>query len=97
MKKTTKKYPAPSESGYTIYSITGCDYCDKSKKLIKNNLKECKTNNCDKYVSTLRDSDEFYAFMNKHTIKSYKYFPMIFYDNKFIGGYQELMSHVKKV
>jgi glutaredoxin len=97
MKKSTKKYPPPLQYGYTMYSITGCKYCDKSKELIKSKSKECKTNNCDKYVATLRDSDDFYAFMNRYTVQNYKYFPMIFYNNKFIGGYQELMLHINKL
>ena len=95
--KTTKKYPIPSQTPYTMYSITGCKYCDKSKELIKGKNKECKTNNCDKYVATLRDSDDFYAFMNKYTTRNYKYFPMIFNNGKFIGGYQELLAHINTI
>lgn len=97
MKKAIKKYPTPSLTGYTMYSISGCNYCKKSKDLIQTKCKECKTHNCDKYVATLRDSDEFYAFMNKYTNKNYKYFPMIFYDHKFIGGYQELQTQITTI
>lgn len=97
LKQTIKypktKYTAPCIEGYTIYSISGCKYCTHSKELLKN--KSCKIINCDKYVATLRERDEFYAFIQKYTVKPYKYFPMVFNKGTFIGGYKELLENTK--
>lgn len=59
-----------------------CDKIKSNKKII----------NCDDYILTLRDRDEFYKKIQKHTKIKYIHFPMIFKDGKFIGGYKELIS-----
>ena len=48
--------------------------------------------NCDKYLLTLRERDNFYKYIHKYTIKPYIYFPMIFKDGVFIGGYKEYIE-----
>ena len=96
MKKINRKtYTPPCNSGYTIYGINGCKYCNSAKELIKEKGKICKVINCDDYISSLRERDAFYTYISKYTKdKAYIYFPMIFNDKKFIGGYKELMVHL---
>jgi glutaredoxin len=84
-----KKYVKPYKTDYTIYTISNCKYCNllcsdiKSKKYVIN---------CDKYLLTLRERDNFYKYIHKYTIKPYIYFPMIFKDGVFIGGYKEYIE-----
>ncbi len=46
-----KKYKAPYENGYTIYTISNCKYCKIINENINSNKKII---NCDKYLDTLR-------------------------------------------
>lgn len=81
----------PSKKGFTIYSINGCKYCDEAKKILKTK-KNLKIINCNKYMGKLREQDEFYSHILKYTKYKYLYFPMIFYDGIFVGGYKELLK-----
>ena len=89
-------YIPPSAQGYSIYSISGCKYCTKAKELLKEQKKTCTNINCDKYMTSLRERDAFYAYIRPYTVKQYLYFPMIFKNGKFIGGYKEIMEHFGK-
>lgn len=60
--------------------------------LLKKILNRKKIINCDKYVETLRERDNFYNFIQKYTKIPYKYFPMIFKNGEFIGGYKEFLD-----
>ena len=85
-----KKYTKPCDSGYTIYTISNCKYC----KMIDDNLKSNKKIiNCDKYIETLRERDNFYKFIEQYTKIPYKYFPMLFKNGIFIGGYKEWLEY----
>jgi len=86
-------YKLPEKSGYTVYSISGCKYCDMCIKNMKDKSKKNHIVTCDSYINTLRNRDKFYKFIHKYTIIPYIHFPMIFYDGKFIGGYKELRKH----
>ena len=92
-----KKYKAPYENGYTIYTISNCKYCN----LLCNDIKSKKyIINCDKYLLSLRERDNFYKYIHKYTIKPYIYFPMVFKEGVFIGGYKEYLdskSHIKSL
>lgn len=83
-------YKSPAKSGYTVYSISGCKYCDMCMKYMKDKPKKIQIINCDMYINTLRNRDDFFKFMSTYTVIPYVYFPMIFYNGKFIGGYKEL-------
>lgn len=89
------KYRPPAKTGFTIYKITGCKYCDMALKHLAK-AKNVTIINCDKYIQGLRNHDEFFKYMRTYTIIPYQYFPMIFYNGKFIGGYSDLVK-VKKL
>lgn len=85
--------------GYLIFTKSGCDYCKKTKELIKN-FREIKVN--DKNINYI------YSFIDGKT-NSYRYFPIIFQSNNikdeniiniinnsiFIGGFTELKKTIK--
>tara|TARA_B100000795_G_scaffold269733_1_gene260116 strand:+ start:3023 stop:3286 length:264 start_codon:yes stop_codon:yes gene_type:complete len=84
------RFIPPNKKGYTIYSISNCKYC----KMVCIKIKEkYKVINCDNNIISLRERDEFYKKIQKHTKIKYIHFPMIFKDGKFIGGYKELLSY----
>ena len=81
----------PSEVGYTIYSKSGCPYCDKAKALLK--IDNPITINCDDYL--VDKKEEFLQFIKDLSQKEHKTFPMIFKDSNFIGGYSDLLNFLK--
>jgi glutaredoxin len=86
---------APLESGFTIYSKSGCSNCTKVKKLILDKQKVFLDVNCDEYL--LEDKEGFLTFIKERTNIEYRTFPMVFYEGKFIGGYAETHHHLDKL
>lgn len=97
------KYKKPSNTNYTIYTMSKCKYCVMAKEHIKDkSTSKCVNINCDKFLKTCRERDNFFQFMKQHTIIPYFYFPMIFKNGKFIGGLKELLAlskskYIKKI
>jgi len=96
-------YEKPSEQQtYTIYSKSGCPYCNKAKKLVEKENPH--VIDCDEYL--IEDKEGFLAFINKMSgnaitenekaCREIKTFPIIFYKDQFIGGYSELEIFYKK-
>jgi len=84
-------YPKPNPSGYTIYYKSGCIFCQKTKDLLKSET-DVKMINCDQIL--IEDKEKFMLFMKYIIGYEYKYMPMIFKDNQFIGGYNDLVQHL---
>jgi glutaredoxin 3 len=80
---------------FTIYSKTGCFYCIKAKSLLKEKNLVHTIINCDDYI--LEDKVSFLEHIYKLAGKEVKTFPMIFYQEKFIGGYEETIDFIDKM
>lgn len=87
---TRSKTPRKSRSKclkkkYIIYGKNGCDYCKNSKDLLDKN--------CIKYIYVEIENDtqkeKLYKLIDDKT-NNYRYFPIIFENGKFFGGYKEL-------
>ena len=89
------EYTRPSESGFTIYSKSGCLQCSKVKTLLQDNKLAFTVVDCDEYI--LEDKPSFLLFMNNMANRDIKVFPMIFYNGAFIGGYPETRQQVDKL
>jgi glutaredoxin len=85
----------PNQNGFTIYSKSGCPNCTSVKKLIKDNLFFYTEINCDEYI--LEYKEEFLTFIENIANVSYKTFPMVFYDGKFIGGLTHTREFINKL
>lgn len=85
-------YELPSEQGYTIYTKSQCSFCVKSKTLLK--AEPFTMIDCDEYV--IEDKESFLKFIENLIGKSYRMFPMIFYDGEFLGGFAETKEHYEK-
>ncbi len=81
--------PSPSPSGYTIYSKSGCIYCERAKELLR--YEETVVVDCDPFL--LIDKEWFRKTMRVHCRQDYRMFPMIFYRGAFIGGYSEAKDY----
>ena len=73
-----------------IITMDGCNYCDEAKKLLqKNKLK------LHSQMLTKSNKDKIYESIDIMT-KKYRYFPIIFYKGKFLGGYTELKKTLEQ-
>jgi len=89
------EFEKPIESGFTIYSKSGCSNCTKVKALLNDKNLLLKVIDCDEYI--LEDKESFLSFITSLSNKEVKTFPIIFYDGKFIGGYNETKEFVEEL
>ena len=95
--------PEPVENMFTIYSKSYCIFCTKMELLLEDYVKrlddseihEYKKINCDKYLKTKDDKEEFKKFIERWANVIPNTFPMVFYDKKFIGGFEETKEYLK--
>lgn len=85
----------PSKNGFTVYSKSGCKNCTSVKKLIKESNFLITEINCDEYI--LEDKEAFLNFIEIKAETSYKTFPMVFYEEKFIGGLTHTTEYINKL
>ena len=84
----------PQENTFTIYSKSGCPNCVKVKQLLKDKQIIFTIVDCDEYILT--DKHFFLQKMQEITGKECKYFPMVFDNKYFIGGFKETKEHLEK-
>jgi glutaredoxin len=81
---------------YIIYTIDDCIYCSKAKELLKTENKIIM--NCSEILKNKIERDEFISKINKQVgynlIQDTIYFPIIFNDDKFIGGFDDLKLYM---
>jgi glutaredoxin len=76
---------------YCIYSLENCSYCREAKKLLeKNNLPY-------KEIKVYRDDIKDILKILESKTNKYGYFPIIFYNKKFLGGFQELQKQSSEI
>jgi glutaredoxin len=85
----------PLDSGFTIYSKSGCINCSKVKKLLQENRVSCKIIDCDDYI--LEDKPRFLLFINKLAGVNVKTFPIVFNNGTFLGSYTETKDYIDKI
>jgi glutaredoxin len=101
MNASASQFKKPASRDYTIYSISNCKYCVMAKEHLGSvsgvsGVSASSVINCDKFVGSCRERDNFYNFMRQYTVIPYIHFPMIFKDGKFIGGLKELLERQAK-
>lgn len=95
---SASQFKKPASKDYTIYSISNCKYCVMAKEHLGSvsGVSASSVINCDKFIGSCRERDNFYNFMRQYTVIPYIHFPMIFKDGKFIGGLKELLERQAK-
>jgi len=87
-------------SEFIIYTKQSCQYCSDLKKYLINKNKTYqeidlyKINNLQTTPFEYHDKDSFFKKLNELVI--WKTFPVVFRDNKFIGGYTETIQNIQK-
>lgn len=85
----------PKKLGFTIYSKSGCPNCTKVKNLIKQHNFLFNVIDSDDYI--IEDKESFLTFIENIAEKSYRTFPMVFYDGKFVGGLIHTTEFIDKL
>jgi glutaredoxin len=78
-------FPSPVKEGYTIFSKTGCTYCEFVKELLEDEA--VTIINCDTFLG--EEKAAFLDYVDKLVGKPHKTFPMVFYEGHFLGGFTE--------
>jgi glutaredoxin len=89
------EFTEPYLNGFTIYSKSGCHNCTKIKTLLKEKKLFFNEIDCDEYL--IEDKMLFLSFIENKAGKSHSTFPIVFYDGKFIGGYNDAVEHIEKL
>jgi len=85
----------PSNTGFTIYCKSGCPNCIKFKRLLQEKNISYTSIDCDEYI--IENKIVFLLFMNSLAKKEIKQFPIIFYNEKFVGVYTEAIQFVENL
>jgi len=86
------EFEEPSQKGFTIYSKSGCPNCIKIKTLLKDKQLDFNIIDCDDYI--IEDKEQFILFIKEKTKVDCRIFPIVFYDNQFIGGFNETKNYI---
>jgi len=89
------EFSCPEKQNFTIYSKSGCPNCTNVKKILKEKYFLFTEINCDEYI--LEDKDRFLKFIEDITKITYKTFPMVFYNGKFVGGLTQTSEFINKL
>ena len=89
------QFERPSKNGFTIYSKSGCPNCSKVKKLLKEKNLLFHVIDCDDYI--LGEKKPFLNFIKNISNKEISIFPIIFYDGKIVGGFNETNEFIEKL
>ena len=84
----------PVETGFTIYSKSGCPNCTRIKKILTEKKLTFIEINCDEYL--IEDKESFLSFIKNLAQKESKVFPMIFNNGTFIGSFNETQEFLDK-
>lgn len=80
-------YPNPVQEGFTIFSKSGCKFCDQVKELLLEENKPFTVYNCDVFLE--QNKPAFLDHIKKIAGKECKTFPMVFLHGVFLGGFME--------
>lgn len=84
--------PKPQDTGFTIYSKSGCEFCVKVKKLLEEKYFNHVIIDCDDYL--LEDKPGFLQSIHLLVGKEYKMFPIVFLNGTFVGGFRETEQYL---
>jgi glutaredoxin len=89
------EFNTPMDTGFTVYSKSGCSNCTKVKKLLTEKNAPNIIIDCDEYL--IEDKENFLLFIKEKANREYKIFPMVFNNGIFIGGFNETQEYFDKL
>jgi glutaredoxin len=88
------EFVLPLKTKFTVYSKSGCPNCVNLKKLLQEYNIDYLIVDCDEYL--IEERENFLKFMQNISEKEWKTFPMVFFDEKFLGGFKETKEYIDK-
>ena len=88
-------YIKPNNTGFTVYTKSGCRYCDLVKKLLNDHKFNFFIVNCDNYI--LENKSVFLAFLSNVSQQNINTFPVVFNGTNYIGGYNETNKYIQEI
>lgn len=88
-------FEKPCETGFTIYSKSGCPNCSNVKKFLKDKNQIFNVVDCDDYV--IEDRENFLLFIKDLSQSEIKQFPIVFYEGNIVGGYNETKEYINRI
>lgn len=86
-------FPVPSTVGYTVFTNTGCTYCEFVKELLEEET--FIPVNCDEFLTDQKEA--FLVYIEGLVGKPHKTFPMVFYEGRFLGGFTETKKYYESL
>lgn len=96
--------PEPLKGTITVYSKSGCPFCEKIKNYLVEKQFLFTVIDCDAFVSNSEDKIVFLDFIRQiasqrqpSVRKEHKTFPMVFDESIFMGGYTESVKYLDNI
>lgn len=92
-----EEYVQPSKKGYTVYTKSGCIQCTEVKNFLRKEGVDIVTTivDCDEYI--IEDKPGLIRFLNELAGTEIKMFPVIFFEEEYVGGMKETRDHLYKM
>lgn len=82
----------PIKNGWSIFSLSNCECCEKAKLFLERIGEELNIINVDDVMKRKYTKKLFFEHMSEVTGEDINYFPLIFKEGEYIGGYENLLS-----
>jgi glutaredoxin len=92
------RWPEPSRVGYTVYTKSGCPFCDKASTALQgvSFAKDVEWVNADPYLADPVSKEAFLRSIETFAGEKWRTFPMVFHEGRFVGGYTDLQTYLAK-
>lgn len=80
---------------WIIYTKSNCVYCDKVKKILEKE-EIVSIINCDNMLKNQEKKEMFLNSIKEIVGFEWKTFPIVFLNNKFIGGYNDVEKYINQ-
>ena len=87
-------FPEIRSTKYTVFTKSGCKYCDNIKILMEQEKEDVVYIICDDILNKNRDS--FINFIKQNAKIEKVTFPIVFYDGNYVGGCDDYIELLKQ-
>ena len=87
-------FTQPSLKGFTVYTKHDCKFCIMIKEFFNEKSINFQVINCDDYLKENKES--FLLFIKNKANKEWNTFPIVFYNDIFIGGFTDTLKYFEQ-